>query len=140
MERLTDEQLARRDELMTSMEKAWNEAQQRLADFNAGVEELRTPVDAALIIFNDVVNEANDFMSELRKDAAKRLSEMRKAGDDSEDGQARYEAYEKWADDFENDIDHLGVDIPDEADFDADPAEMVDAMQSISAAPEGWPQ
>ena len=126
--KLTKEQRERRDELVEAFHEASSGLETAIAEYNAKLEEMKAPVEAALAKYNEVGNDAREFADEISGWAGGEIQERSERWQESERGQAA----QSWCDEWSNlTFDEVTIDLPEEITLD-DP----DYGAALDGAPE----
>lgn len=111
MRKLSREQLATRNQIAQSLDNTAGEIRSIIAKTNAALEAAREQIDALTNRFNELVQEANDFIEGVHDAQQSYANDRSEAWKESDAGQN----YDSWMDEWSAHFDELEeMDFPDE--------------------------
>ena len=110
--KLTKHDAARRAEHVEKLTEAAAKLEDAVVVFNAGLEQLKGPLTAALAEYNSVLAEARGFAEDIASQADSELDEKSERWRDSDRGQAAVAFKDEWEGLA---LDELELELPDEA-------------------------
>jgi hypothetical protein len=115
--KLSKDELQIRTELIEDLILAGEEIDKSVSRYNRDVESLRSPVEASVSKFNEVLTKARELCSGIATEAEQDLGDKSEKWMESEKGIAAQAWQESWAEIVLDDVDYqwpdeLEIDIP----------------------------
>lgn len=109
--RLSKDQAGQRDALANELGALRTKLEEAIVSYNAEVEKLKAPVNAAVDAFNAKADEARNFAAEIASTAADEINNKSDKWQEGDKGQAA----QAWTDEWENvELDDFEIAFPDE--------------------------
>jgi hypothetical protein len=126
--RLSKDEIARRDEIISAMREKYNDLDDEIRDYNEKLAALKAPVEAALEAYNATLSDARAFAEDIAGQADSDISDKSEKWQEGERGQAAT----AWKDEWEAlSFDSISIDFPDEIDF-SESSDEADTLENAS--------
>lgn len=119
MRKLTKDDLKERDRLADELDRVHSQLEAAVTEFNSKMDEIYQPLQKAVEAYNEVREEVNDFASGIATDIQSYIDDRSEAWHDSDAAQVM----DDWKTVWDEEIDELEIDKPDEVELDSDLAE-----------------
>jgi uncharacterized protein YukE len=124
MKKLSKVQLTQKEAHQKALEKAHEKLQQAIETFNEERAALWAKVDEAKEALQTAVEEANEWLDEMRSDAQSYYDERTEKWQEGDAGQT----YQEWIGQFENELEEVNLEEPEDIDVPESPAEQLDQI------------
>jgi uncharacterized coiled-coil DUF342 family protein len=110
MKRLTNEQIRKRDELISRLKKAYNNLEAEVDAYNKEVSDLRAKVESEVELLNEIIVETNEWIAEVAEQLQEYYDTRSEKWQVSDVGTE----YADWVESFDNEMDEVCVNFGEE--------------------------